>query len=392
MVRAAGDRENKPSGSCLGAGVADAAIIGVRTVDFGERLTLSPALASAWMSLSSAADDFRRHYRGRGYIEQAPAHLVSRVDPSVRFIGSTISVLKSFIRTRSAPEPGVFLIQPALRTRNLEKLLDENAMPTSPSFFLHLGTLSPASFLEQAAIDGWMFFLDQCAGQSSRAVMRVSSQHQDLLTIARNLPGPAVEIDGEPQDHYRHQFGMVGISGRNLNYGICQSDGQINNVGNLVIMENDEGAVGIEVVIGLNHLVAGLFNLGHPIMASPAAAAVSISSLSEIKFADALVASSVLANMGLRPVGRGRGRTLRGYLQALAALRRSCGISFEDLERAVTYLLTGPESKIIALAIRRYVEVYDNYIASGAKYSDSAIPSSFAVLACGDQSLVLGPA
>lgn len=341
-------------------------------MNFGDRSTPSAALAPAWADLATTATDFRRHYAALGYNEQAPAPLVSTVDPTVRFIGSTISVLKSFILDDSIPGPGVFLIQPSLRTRNLERLLDEKAATTSPSFFVHLGTLSPPDFLEQAAFDGWKFFMEHCAARGAHAVMRISSQDRDLLAVARHLPGAEIEVDGEPDQHYRHQFGMKEAAGRNLNWGVRQADSRIANVGNLVIIENSRGGIGVEVVMGLSHLIAGIFGLRHPIMASPAAAAVTIKSVDEIKFADALVVCCVLADAELRPTGRGRGRTMRGYLQALAMLRHKCGISFDDLERAAAYLLSGPKSSVIASAIRRYLEMYDEYTALGAGYLDNA--------------------
>ncbi len=112
------------------------------------------------------------------------------------------------------------------------------------------------------------------------------------------------------------------------------------------------------------HLVARLFELDHPIMASPMAAAVPITSDCGIKFADALAASTALVDAGLRPTGRGQGRILRGYLQALAALRDACGGSSGGVERAVAYLLTGPESGAVASAIRRYLEVHDRHVTS----------------------------
>lgn len=345
----------------------------MRTLDFGEPLHDSPDLSSAWMSLAPTVAEFRRHYRRRGYREQPPVPLVSDVDPTVRFIGSTISVLKPYVLQGSIPRPGIFLVQPALRTRNLARLLEEKASLTSPSFFLHLGTVSPPDCVELTALHAWTFLRQRTIGRRTRAVMRVSSQDQDLLAIARRLPEPEVEIDGQDPAHYRHGFGLEGIAGRNLNWGVRRPNGAIDDVGNLVIIEEQRGPLAVEVAVGLNHLVARLFELDHPILASPVAAAVPITSDCGVKFADALAASTALVDAGLRPTGRGRGRILRGYLQALAALRGACGGSRDDVERMVAYLLTGPESGAVALAIRRYLEVHDQQAMSESRSEAHAL-------------------
>ena len=335
------------------------AVTRVRTVDFGPTPETSP-LAAAWSLLRPIVDAFRRDYRHRGYIEYAPAQLISRVDPSVRFIGSTISVLKPLLSDSTVPDPGVVLVQPAVRTRNLAKLLDEDAKLTAPSFFLHMGTLSPPGTLDAAASYAWTFLNKQVSARGgARVVMRISSEDPDLMRIARRLPDPVIETDGEDPSCYRHRFGMSGIGGRNLNYAIRHADGRMFNFGNLVVIEDAQGCCGIETAVGLNHFVAAIFGLDHPIVASPVAAVVSITSCSEIKFADALVASATFADAGLTPTGRGRGRTFRGYLAALAALRRPCGIPIDDLERAVAYLVTGPEGRTIASSIRHHVEALD---------------------------------
>jgi hypothetical protein len=340
------------------------AVTRVRTLDFGEPLNASPDLGSAWMSLAPTVAAFRRHYRRWGYREQPPVPLVSDVDPTVRFVGSTISVLKPYVLQASIPWPGIFLVQPALRTRNLARLLDQQARLSSPSFFLHLGTVSPPDCLELTALHAWTFLRATTVDRRTRAVMRVSSQDRDLLAITRRLPDPEVEIDGEDPARYRHGFGLEGIVGRNLNWGVRRPDGAIDDVGNLVVIEDRRGPRAVEVAVGLNHLAARLFELDHPILASPVAAAVPITSDCGVKLADALAASTALVDAGLRPTGRGRGRVLRGYLHALAALRDACGRSNDDVERAIAYLLTGPESGAVASAIRRYLEVYERLATS----------------------------
>ena len=78
--------------------------------------------------VESLVTDFKEHYASLGYQEEPPVQISSGVDPTVRFIGSHISVFKPYLAEGIAPNPGLFMRQDCLRTRNADKLLDD---PTS---------------------------------------------------------------------------------------------------------------------------------------------------------------------------------------------------------------------------------------------------------------------
>ncbi len=293
----------------------------------------------------------RRHYAGRGYVERAPQPLVSRLDPSVRFIGSTISVLKGDLLAGKVAAPGLFVVQPAVRTRNLPRLLDERAVITSPSWFLHAGTVCPPECAAQG-------LADVCAlltrGVGATLVLRVASADADLRALAERCHPGGVEVDGEPAEHYRHGFGVPGLEGRNINLAAVAGTGAPRNFGNFIAMERAGAAVAYETALGVHHLAAATAGLGHPLRAQPVAGVLALGTQRELKLADALVTSLALLEAGLRPTGRGRGRTLRGYLLALGALQRACGLGPSELERAA-FALCGERAR--AAAIRRFVEV-----------------------------------
>ena len=56
-------------------------------------------------------DTFREHFSAYGYSEIQAVPVSSRIDPTVRFIGSPISILKPLITAGHIPFPGVFAIQ-----------------------------------------------------------------------------------------------------------------------------------------------------------------------------------------------------------------------------------------------------------------------------------------
>jgi hypothetical protein len=309
------------------------------------------------LSIEATVDEFRAHYGERGYRERSPVPLMSPIDPTVRFVGSTVSVLKPLILSRSVPAPGVFLVQPALRTRNLAKLLDDRFEITSPSYFLHAGVVSPPALAARALTDACSFLSQRLATEPGQIVLRVSAHDADLRSLAARSCSSAIEVGGEAEERYRHSFGMPGIRGRNLNFGGRAQGGAPRDFGNFIAMERAGAAVAYETAIGVDHLVAAVRGLGHPIRATPARAALPLTTAREIKLADALATVVALLEEGLLPVARGRGRTLRGYLEALAVLTRTCGRTLGEIEHAAADLARGGSGDAIGAAIRAYLQV-----------------------------------
>lgn len=275
---------------------------------------------------------FRNHLTSRGYYEHRATTVISRVDPSVRFIGSTISVLKPYIQTKTVPPQGVFLVQPALRTWNVAALLDPAAKPKWTSYFLALGFLLPSQRLGQAARDACDFLFESLGVPARRAVIRASSQDQDLIHAFTTLaPRPELEIDASDLALYRHRYGMETVSGRNCNIALRDDANRLNDIGNIIVIEENGTPVAVEFATGVGNLLAQVHNLQHPAQASTIASIMPIRCWREVKLADALTASVIMLAEGLRPTARGRGRTLRNYLRSLNYLRCQQGWSLDAL-------------------------------------------------------------
>ncbi len=304
---------------------------------------------------STVVQRFSQHYGERGYTRHQPVGILSRVDPSVRFVGSTISVLKPLLLTGSIPDPGVFLTQQALRTRNLDKLLVAGAVLTSPSSFVHSGVLAPPSHLARAALDAWTF-LNQFTDGDQQVIVRVHVEDPDIAATIHALAPAAVVTDTGDVEPYRHTFGMAGITGRNLNFCIRSTAGSESRFGNLIVIEDTRGTAAIETAIGVNHLVAGLRGWDSPLRATPAAAVLPLDNDADVRLADALMAVVALTDAGLAPSARGRGRTFRRYLQALVLLGAQCGHSMSTLESAAHALSTDPDPGASALRVRGHLQ------------------------------------
>src|SRR5260370_5866502 len=65
---------------------------------------------------------FSAYYTSLGYAEYTPVPITSKIDPTVRFVGSHVSVLKPHLLQGTVPTPGYFIVQNCLRTQNLRHL------------------------------------------------------------------------------------------------------------------------------------------------------------------------------------------------------------------------------------------------------------------------------
>ncbi|MGI5230240.1 hypothetical protein [Actinoallomurus sp. CA-142502] len=309
---------------------------------------------------------FREHFAGHGYRPHAPVPVTSRIDSSVRFVGSTISVLKPLL-TEGVPDPGVFLIQRAVRTRNLRAVADGAPLDWA-SYFVALGTLSPAGRLPEIAVHAWELFRDRLPVDPGQVVIRASSLDPDLVAVVRGIPGgPAIEIDGYEEHRYRHRFGMEGYAGRNVNFAIDHPRWGLRDVGNLILIHRDGVPVAVELAFGVGTILSRAYGLDHPIQASSAGAAVPVRTPADIRLADMVSVAVVLLSEGLRPNGSGRGRILRGHLQALSRLRAEAGRSIADVERIAErfHALEFGTHTHLPEAVAHYLGVYEDALARG---------------------------
>ena len=254
-------------------------------------------------------DAFRRCAVGDGYGEAQRSGLSRHHDTSIRFTNSTISAMKPLLDRPL--EEGRFLVQPAVRLRNLDYWRRTSSMSGYGCSFVALGTLAPPGEVQRCHEEAIHFLVEGVGVGSERIVLRASSEHPEMVTAARTAGG-TVEVDGYDQARYRHVYGVAGLTGRNTNIAIRTSRGVI-DVANVIVMERDGRAIAVEVAYGVNMLVALRDDLDHPVLATPGALAADhgVDTLIAI---DCLGTAVTLMTEGLRPVARGRGGRLRGML------------------------------------------------------------------------------
>lgn len=283
-------------------------------------------------------NDFKGKFSSCGYKEEASVPISSGIDPTVRFIGSQISILKPYFMEKRVPSPGVFMQQNCLRTKNLDNLLDDDFRPNWGSYFPNLGAITPPERIVEGCGETFDFFENNLGVSQDNILIRINSLDEDLMKICRQRYGEKnLEIDSKKIDYYKHKFGEKGIGGRNCNIALRNSDGSgFSDVANLIIIEDDNSKLCLEISIGVSTTLKQIYGLDHVQDCTPVIGLSSIDENFRRKFEDSVITSTVLFREGLRPLGdHNRNRILKKYIQAMSYFRSKCNMSFEELGEVI---------------------------------------------------------
>jgi hypothetical protein len=294
--------------------------------------------AEAGRHIEWIVGSFKDHFSSLGYKEEPPALISSGVDSSVRFIGSPISVLKPYLLGKQIPDQGVFMRQDCIRTRNADKLLDDDFSPVWGSYFPNMGAITTPERASDGCNEAFDFFEKKLGITPENLLIRINSVDKDLLEICRKRYGDKnLEIDSKKSNYYRHQIGIEGFLGRNCNIALRNSNGEgFSDVANLIIIENEGKSTCLEISIGTTTILKELYGLDHVLDGTPVEGLESVDQKFRRKFEDAIITSSVLFQEGLRPFGQhNRNRILKQYVRSLSYFRAKTGMSTEGLLQVV---------------------------------------------------------
>jgi hypothetical protein len=278
--------------------------------------------------------DFKEYFVDLRYQEEPSVSISSGIDSSVRFIGSPISVFKPYLISGEIPNPGICMRQDCIRTKNIDRLLDDDFQPAWGTYFPNMGAITPATRIEEGCQDAFHFFEDVLKISRENLKIRISSKDSDLLRVCqRGSYAGNLEIDSRPDGYYRHKIGLEGFSGRNCNLALRNAiDNDFSDVANLIIIENEHQPACLEISIGVTTILKELYNLDHVQDGVPVEGFQCLDAKYRRKFEDALVTSAVLFREGLRPFGsHNRNRILKKYVQALSFFRAKCHLQMPEL-------------------------------------------------------------
>jgi len=254
--------------------------------------------------LDFVEDQWESYFCNKDYIQEPPVKITSKVDSSVALIGSTTSPLKKFLSNNTIGKNGRFIIQNCIRTQCLKNLKNTNPQIFG-SYFKCMGILTEYSQknLEKAVFEAFDYLINNLNISFDDVRIRINSQDNDLIASIKQVDKKIVkEIDTFGEKYYRHKYGdnVDGITGRNFNICIRKSNTDIFvDIGNVILMENDKKKYAIEMGFGNQTLSMTYFGVDSTVAGSRMADIYKIDSIEKMKFADAMIVTSILQNEGI---------------------------------------------------------------------------------------------
>ena len=321
--------------------------------------------------------DFKKYYSSLGYKEEPAVLISSGIDPTVRFIGSHISVFKPYLIEKRIPNPGLFIRQECIRTRNKDRLLDDSYFPKWGSYFTSIGAVTPPERLYEACNETFNFFEKRLVISPENILIRINSADLDLIDVCRQHYGEQnLEIDSRKPEYYRHKLGIEGISGRSFNIALRNPNGEeFSDVGNIILFEDTKEQLGVETALGSTTILKQLYGLDHVQDCTPVMGLKLEDEAIRRKFEDSIITSTVLYQEGLRPLGQNtRNRILKQYIKSLSYFRAKSGMNIDDLFQIVSDFekrqfpeATAPTSGIII----EYVKAFENELHTKKNLTDN---------------------
>ena len=248
--------------------------------------------------LTLIQNEYTTFLREKGYNENKPVKITSGVDKSVVLVGSTISVLKPKLLNNSIHKNGEFLFQRAIRTQPL-KVMTVNQTSEWSSYFDATGLLVPQNLGEKLVYDVLFFLINKLNLSKDDIMIRINCNDTDLMGIVKNVSDMCnIEMNTREEKYYKHRYGLdeYGIYGRNFNIALKDKKAcEYKDIGNIIIIENQNKKFGIECAIGINALLMRMEGLKTSIEASSISDIVKLKSPTQHKFADCLSVVSHLA-------------------------------------------------------------------------------------------------
>lgn len=272
--------------------------------------------------MQNMIDSFLNYFQDRSCVKHEAAKITSEIDPSVRFIGSHISVLKPYFMNDTIPIGGYVMSQPCVRTRNLKNYENDTFYPNWGSYFPSLGILTKPEQLEKIAKQSYEYIQDQWNIDPHDIKVRISALDTDLMDLANDMFKPQMfEVDTMQPKYYRHKLGIDGVWGRNFNLALRDyGKDTFSDIGNVIILENNDKQLGIEIALGSSTVLKQIYGLNHVMDCHPVLGLERYITNPNIrvKMEDTIVTSMALYNDGLEPSNKDNtNRLMKKYLEIM---------------------------------------------------------------------------
>lgn len=327
--------------------------------------TINPARLSLLLSEKQRAKEvFSQAFETAGFTFHQPETLLPTYDKSTLFTGSTISTFKPYLIEADKELRAFFTVQDCLRTQNNHRMQEEDSYPKWSSFFCSIGAISP--YKERHRISQALCEFVKQLGLNSQECLRIniSSQDADLVEMLKKQGMTEfLQFDTQAQPYYRHKFGIDGVSGRNCNLAISHDGQAFMDIGNLIVIEDQDAPLAVEAAFGLETIVTRLHGLDSSIFALDAVGHFTEFSAETLYIIDAVIACVAIMSLDIKPIADNRGRVLRRYLQGMNSLRLKNEISIDAItEIARMFELNHYASNHIHAGIERYLREHEQLL------------------------------
>lgn len=280
------------------------------------------------------------YFSDLNYIDHPPIAINSGIDPTVRFIGSHISVFKQYIIKNTIPNNGYFIIQDCIRTQNSEYLYNDDSFINWASYFPSFGIIAPPQNLEKIVSDVFNFLLDELDLTVESIKVRISKKDNDLVRAINRytkLTDSQIEFNTKPDIYYTHKLGMNNLAGRNFNIALRDSNSNsFSDIGNIIMLENHNKPVAVEVALGITMMLRQILKLQHVLDCFSIIGIQSENLNIRRKFEDTILVCIYMARVGLKPSATdNKDRLYRKYLRSMSYFRAKTNMSMDTLENII---------------------------------------------------------
>lgn len=293
--------------------------------------------------LDFAEQMFIKCFRSKGYIEENAVNITSQVDRSVDFIGSKISTLKHYVIEEDFGEIGRFIIQNSMKLKALKSIRVAEPQKFG-SYYKCMGLVAKPE-IERVVYDTFDYFANFLCIPFEDMCIKICSLDYDLMSAIKVVDSRVnIEVDKNSIEHYRHRYGMdkEQITGRDFNIGIKKlGTDSFFTCATFVLMESPEKKMAIDMGIGNCSLSMCKFGTSSTVSSSRMADIIEIDSVEKEKFADALIAVSVLLKEDVKNhISHHFRKKYRQYLNALLFWNERFNYSKEELVNFILIFLS----------------------------------------------------
>jgi len=275
---------------------------------------------------------FNSYYSSKNYKCAKAEKILSNIDPSTIFIGSTISPLKKYLNN-TIPVCGLSIIQPCIRTQKSDYFYNNDKILEYNSFFIQAGILSSANNYERIC-DESIEFLTKIIGIDKKLIkVKINRNDADLYCYWKRQSTIKIEVNSHTNNYYRWNYGIDQIIGKGLTYAIKKDGANIyRDIGNIIIIYKKRKKIAVEWGFGIETLISRIYNLPKPQSASKICDILPFREGLQEKTMDTLVTAIEMYKLGIKP-GMGRERhLLKTYLKGLDYLRRKLNIPIKRIK------------------------------------------------------------